>query len=46
MYCFEKRGPEHQVKTQYHNLPTAGLEGEDLFADGFYLPPNWWSWAP
>ena len=40
MYCFEKRGPEHQVKTQYHNLPTAGLEGEDLFADGFYLPPN------
>ena len=40
MYCFEKRGPEHRVKTQYHNLPTAGLEGEDLFADGFYLPPN------
>ena len=38
MYCFEKRGPEHRVKTQYHNLPTAGLEGEDLFANGFYLP--------
>ena len=40
MYCFEKRGPEHRVKTQYHNLPTAGLEGEDLFANGFYLPEN------
>ena len=47
MYCFEKRGPDHRVKTQYHNLPTYDPEKggslkseEDVFADGFYIPDN------
>lgn len=47
MYCFEKRGPKHKVKTQYHNLHTYDPEkedflesGEDVFADGFFIPEN------
>lgn len=49
MYCFEKRGSEHKVQTQYHNLPTyIEKEGvieklskdDDIFKDGFYVPEN------
>lgn len=47
MYCFEKRGSEHKVQTQYHNLPTYGetengIEklDNDIFNDGFYVPEN------
>lgn len=47
MYCFEKRGSEHKVQTQYHNLPTYGetkngIEklNNDIFKDGFYVPEN------
>lgn len=47
MYCFEKRGSEHKVQTQYHNLPTYGetengIEklSNDIFKDGFYVPEN------
>ena len=47
MYCFEKRGSEHKVQTQYHNLPTygeteSGIEklDNDIFNDGFYVPEN------
>lgn len=49
MYCFEKRGSDHKVQTQYHNLPTyIEKEGvierlskdDDIFKDGFYVPEN------
>lgn len=47
MYCFEKRGSEHKVQTQYHNLPTYGETKDgieklsnDIFKDGFYVPEN------
>lgn len=47
MYCFEKRGSDHRVQTQYHNLPTYGeTENDiekldnDIFKDGFYVPEN------
>lgn len=47
MYCFEKRGSDHRVQTQYHNLPTYGetkngIEklNNDIFKDGFYVPEN------
>lgn len=49
MYCFEKRGSDHKVQTQYHNLPTyIKKEGvieklskdDDIFKDGFYVPEN------
>lgn len=47
MYCFEKRGSEHKVQTQYHNLPTYGETengigklSNDIFKDGFYVPEN------
>ena len=47
MYCFEKRGSDHRVQTQYHNLPTYGetengIEklDNDIFNDGFYVPEN------
>lgn len=45
MYCFEKRGAEHSVKTQYHNLPTYDLSTNDylkndVFENGFYIPEN------
>ena len=47
MYCFEKRGSEHKVQTQYHNLPTYGETKDgieklsnDIFKDGFYVPKN------
>lgn len=47
MYCFEKRGSDHKVQTQYHNLPTYGetengIEklSNDIFKDGFYVPEN------
>lgn len=49
MYCFEKRGSEHKVQTQYHNLPTyiekEGVieklsKNDDIFKDGFYVPEN------
>ena len=46
MYCFEKRGPEYRVDTQYSNLPSYGKNGKrieeagDVFKDGFYIPEN------
>ena len=50
MYCFEYRGPENRVKTQYQNLPMYHVGGDgiarplareaDVFADGFYIPEN------
>lgn len=46
MYCFEKRGEEHKVKTQYANLPEYTIKDKKVvpagneFADGFYIPEN------
>lgn len=50
MYCFEKRGEEHRIATQYAKLTAYGtdsdgkigfLEGDaDCFKDGFYIPKN------
>ncbi len=47
MYCFEKRGTDHKVDTQYQNLPTyemadgtAVIIENDDFAGGFYVPEN------
>lgn len=42
MFCFEKdkRGKDNLVDTQYQNLPTYGIEEEDEFAEGFYIPEN------
>ena len=44
MYCFEKRGEEHQIATQYANLPACEKDGEeiedDYFAHRFYIPEN------
>ncbi len=44
MYCFEKRGKEHTIATQYANLPAYNRNGEpiipDCFRDGFYIPEN------
>lgn len=42
MFCFEKdkRGKDNSVDTQYQNLPTYNIEGEDEFAEGFYIPEN------
>lgn len=44
MYCFEKRGFEHAVETQYSNLKTYNRKGrvisDDVFEDGFFVPAN------
>lgn len=44
MYCFEKRGEEHKITTQYANLLTCDEKGDpikvDCFKDGFYIPEN------
>lgn len=51
MYCFEKRGEEYKIATQYANLPAwktfkkgnvvcAERIVDDCFADGFYIPEN------
>lgn len=50
MYCFEYRGIDNAVKTQYANLPeyttneadrVVRVRGEnDVFKDGFYIPEN------
>jgi len=45
MYCFEKRGKEHKIATQYANLPVYDKDGNpinnDCFKDdGFYIPEN------
>lgn len=45
MYCFEKRGSGHAVKTQYHNLHAYDLSTNDylkndVFENGFYIPEN------
>jgi len=49
MYGLEKdkRGEQHRIRTQYHNLPTCDIRtktdlapADDVFYDGFYLPEN------
>ena len=51
MYCLEKDkrvkdvNDEDEIKkksilTQYHNLTTHDIEGEDVFKNGFYIPEN------
>lgn len=48
MYCFEKRGKEHKIATQYANLPAYGKDEEenivpikgDIFEKNFYIPHN------
>ena len=40
MFCMEKDKRGTTIYTQYHNLPTYGIEGKDVFEDGFFIPPN------
>lgn len=41
MYCMEKDKRGKDIPTQYHNLPTYGMEGKkNVFEDGFFIPPN------
>lgn len=52
MYCFEYRGENNRVQTQYSNLSTFYKDGneyktygsedcdDDIFMDGFYIPNN------
>lgn len=51
MYCFENRGKEHEVETQYAGLPTyhysengnneiAVVYEDDIYRDKFYIPEN------
>lgn len=42
MFCMErdKRGNNNAIQTQYHNLDTYGVEGDDVFKHGFYIPEN------
>ena len=42
MYALEEnyRGKIYRVTTQFQNLKTDGLSGQDIFADGFYIPEN------
>jgi 5-methylcytosine-specific restriction protein B len=42
MYALEDnyRGPNYRVSTQFQNMKTEGLEGEDIFEQGFFIPEN------
>lgn len=48
MYCFEYRGEDNRIQTQYANLPTYEINKEgfavkmenDVFSGGFYVPEN------
>lgn len=40
MFCLESDKRGEPVQTQYQNLPTYGLDGEDVFANGFFIPKN------
>lgn len=40
MFCLEADKRGKPVDTQYQNLPTYGLDREDVFSDGFFIPKN------
>lgn len=40
MFCLEPDKRGEAVSTQYRNLPTYGLDGEDVFENGFFVPRN------
>lgn len=42
MFSLEEhhRVSEYKIPTQYQNIPTDGLDGEDVFKDGFYISEN------
>ena len=40
MFCLESDKRGEAVFTQYRNLPTYGLDGKDVFANGFFVPNN------